>query len=260
MTAPLDERAAPLLLPNYVAPAVDLLTRALVPHAQLPTAIAGPWSALCLAAFEERHPTGRYLLLENMPPPSLKPVVTSWPRVYGRALPCPVKPQSLGGFVQSLALWDASTDATALRECVRSLRPGGYFAGAFLVRGSFDGFFDAAREVCEAEGFADVAAALVEAENQFRHPDPLRTLASRAGLVDVELGLEERGIPFASAREFLTDAAVGAVLMRHVALDDESMRARLLAAVEQTLDTYLAGMGLHARVVTGVLRGLKPVD
>ncbi len=260
MGIPLDARAAPLLMPGYLAPAVDLLLAAVKPSQTLPTVLSGPWSALALSAFEERYPAARYVVLESMPPPALAPVVTTAQRAYGRALPCPLKAHTAGTFVQALAGWDAASDAVALRECTRTLRPGGVFAGAFLMRGSFDAFFDAAREVCEAEALMEAAGVLQQAEAQFRAPDLLRALAARSGLVEVEVGLEERGIPFADAKTFLTDAAVGSILLRHVGVADEASRGRLFQAVETALDTYFAGMGVTARVVTGVVRGVKPAD
>lgn len=260
MVIPLDARAAPLLMPGYLAPAVDLLLGAVKPSQTLPTVVSGPWSALALAAFEERYPAGRYLALEAMPPPSLHALTGTALRAYGRTLPCPLKAHTAGTFVQAMAGWDAGSDPVALRECTRTLRPGGVFAGAFLMRGSFDAFFDAAREVCEAEALLEAAGVLQQAEQQFRAPDLLRALAARAGLTEVEVGVEERGIPFADARTFLTDPAVGSVLLRHVNVADEATRTRLFAAVEAALDTYFAGMGVTARVVTGVVRGVKPAD
>lgn len=260
MTAPLDARAAATLLQGYVAPAVELLCNAVEPGPGAVTVIMGPWVGMCLSAFEERHSKGRYVALENLPPPTLGPMQRVRPLAYGSALRSPVRPDALGGLVQSLSLWDASLDAGALRECVRMLAPSGSFAAAFLMRGTFDAFFDAAREACETAALGDAAAALAETENQFRHPDALRTAASRSGLMNVELGLEERALPFANAQEFLMDPAVGQVLLRNFNLPLGPVRTHLMQAVEQSLNTYFAGVAMHARVVTGVLRGIKPAS
>lgn len=257
MTVPLDERAAPALLNGFLAPAAELLALAIDPAPAQPTALIAHWSGMLLAAFQQEHPHGKYVVLENLPPPALANVDGDSARLYGRALPLPLRPGLLSAVAHGLNLADVSTDATMLRETARSLAPGGVYAGAFLLRGSFDAFFDTAREVCEAQGFSPALAALRDAESQFRAPESLRALASRAGFLDVEVTVEERGLPFDNARAFLVDPGVANVLLRLIDLPNEQMRAQVFKHVTQALDTYFSGMHFSARVVTGVLRGTR---
>ena len=257
MTVPLDERAAPALLHGFLAPAAELLAAAIQPSATMPTALVAHWSGVLLAAFQQQHPEGQYVLLECLPPPVLTHLDSMAMRLYGRSLPLPLRPGLLGAVAHGLSFSDSSSDTTLLRETARSLSTGGVYAGAFLMRGSFDAFFDTAREICEAEGFGDALGALKDAENQFRAPESMRALASRAGFVDVEVTLEERGLPFDNARAFLTDPGVSNVLLRIINVGSDSTRSKVFKHVTQALDTYFSGMHFSARVVTGVLRGVK---
>lgn len=257
MTVPLDERAAPALLPGFLAPAAELLAHALTPSPGAPTGLVAHWAGMLLATFQQVHPGGEYLLVESMPPPQLSLVDGPVPKLYGRTLPLPLKPGVLGAVAHGLSFSDVANDPTMLRETARSLVQGGTFVGAFLLRGSFDAFFDTAREVCEAERFSEALGGLKDAENQFRVPETLRSLASRAGFVDVEISVEERGLPFDNARQFLTDPGVANVLLRLINVGNEQMRATVFRHVTQALDTYFSGMHFSARVVTGVLRGVK---
>lgn len=259
MTVPLDQRAAVQLVPSYLAPAAELLGLAAGPPVQdAPVAVISTWAALLLAALQERQPLTRFMVMESLPPPTLAPLETATPRSYGRALPLPLRPQSLGGMVQGLALQDAAVDGTMLREAARTLLPGGTYVGAFLMRGSFDAFFTAAHYAAtHPTPLVGVAPALGTALGQFRHPDELRTLAIRAGLVDVELGLEEHALAFPAARAFLADAGVVNVLLRHMSIPDSDARTALFDRVVAALDATANG-GVNLRVLTGLLRGVKP--
>lgn len=261
MAVPLDERAAPVLLPSYLAPAAELVVAGFQPPPAGTVAVCGPWSSLVLSALEAAAPPARCVLMESNPSGAvLQATRTAWPRMHGRALPSPLRSQSLQGLIHGLALWDQVTDATALRECARVLKPGGLFAAAFLVRGSFEAFFQTARQACEVLELPEGVNALDGAEAQFRHPDTLRSTATRAGFADVELGLEERAVAFAGGRDFVADKAVQNLVLRHLALADGAARTQLLELVARSLDAAGDGGVLHVRVVTGVLRAVRLPD
>jgi hypothetical protein len=258
MTVPLDERAAPALLSAFLAPAAELLASALPPAPRGTTALMAHWCVLLRAIYARRHPGGTFLCLEAMPPPALAAVpLQAALRAYGGAQPLPLRKGCLGAAVHGLAFHDAATDGTLLRETVRALDDGGGYAGAFLLRGSFDALFDATREACEREKEPGALAALQEAEAQFRLPETLLNMAARVGLKNVDLGVEERGLAFADARTFLTEPAVECVVLRNLSLGNSDTRARILERVVEALDTYHSGIGLFMRVLTGVIRGTR---
>jgi hypothetical protein len=260
MSVPLDARAASTLVPVYMAPAAELLSHAIpAPPADQPVAVVAEWSALVLAALQERHPLGRYFVFESMPHPALALLEARVPRAYGRSLPMPLKAHCVAGVVQGLVVSDAATDLNLIRDAARVLKPGGTYAAAFLLGGTFDTYFEAARRDADALAHPQVHAALDAAALQFRSPDALRTVAGRAGLVDVELGMEERALHFPTARAFLTDAGVQNMLLRHVTITDAGLRAALQDRLLNALESGMDG-GLYVRVVTGVLRGTKAAD
>ncbi|MEW5851741.1 MAG: hypothetical protein AB2A00_23330 [Myxococcota bacterium] len=257
MSRELDGQTLASLVPGFVAPAVELLVNAVTPPPVAPTLLAGHHAALMLSAFQSRYPKARYFLMEAIPPPALRGVEGNLRAMYGRTYPLPVRTSVVGAAVHGLCFVDSSGDGPLLRETARSLQPGGTLVATYLMRGSFDAFLDAAREACESQGLRDVMGSLVDMEGLFRTPAELEAAASRAGLVDVELGMEERGMPYANARAFLADPAVGWLVLRHLR-SSEDRKSRLLDEVAGALDTYFSGLGLTARVVTGVLRGVKP--
>ena len=258
MSAPLDARAAATLITDYLGPAAELVSAAVDAPPPGPVAVVGHFSAVAHAVFEAQHPGVRVVAVESMPPPLLRQVAQRAESTYGASYPLPLRNQGFAAVLEGLSFADHTTDTTVMREAARVVWPGGEYAGVFLMRGSFQIFFDVARAVCELGGLGEALNAVREAEAQFRHPDTLKGMASRAGLMDVECGLEERVLTFANAEAFLTDAGVRNVLLRRLALAGVDLRHQLIGKAQEALESETGRGAVNVRVVTGVLRGIRP--
>ncbi|MFH1808725.1 MAG: methyltransferase domain-containing protein [Pseudomonadota bacterium] len=171
----------------------------------------------------------------------------------------PVRTQSCDLVLANLLLGDAEMDAALLREFQRVLRPGGQLVATVLLAGTFEEFFDLTQEYCENQGLVEGRAALSdERSNLYRPPALQRSLETR-GFEAVRLGIENRAAPFGNGFEFIEDPVVRNVFLADWmrTLSDPRLRQSTLAGVAQFIDTYFAGIGFTARLVTGVITGRR---
>lgn len=159
----------------------------------------------------------------------------------------------------NLLLGDLDLDTAYLQEMFRLLLPGGQLIVSVLLRGTLEEFFDVTQEVCESQGLADAHAILVDETSGQYDEAGLHDALVEAGLSDIEIGVENRALPFENGQDFLENPLVEATFvpdwLRSMA--DPRVKANTCQAVTKAIDTYFSGLGFTAKLVTAVASGRK---
>ncbi|MBN2361167.1 MAG: hypothetical protein JXR83_17055, partial [Deltaproteobacteria bacterium] len=154
----------------------------------------------------------------------------------------------------NLALGDVDLDLARLREMARVLAAGGQLVATALMAGTLDELQAVGRALWRRDILAVERGGLYE-------PERLRRIfQAELGLVDVQVGLEERALVFSNGYMFMDNGLMQAAFFPDWlrSSNDPRARAAAISALAEALNRTCDGGECTMRIVTGVVVGKRP--
>lgn len=244
-------RTAADLEPDYLAPFSAIAAAALRPLPRCNVVVFGSWGGIELDFLSTAVPGATIRGFENSEAGSRGAVqrvsALNLGAAYEELMALPTSLPS-SRFTHAISVHPSCRQAAfqpLLLEMVRLAAPTGQIIVALPMRGSFVEVFDLIREFGQKFDLPEVHEAADVAALARPNPEQLQTMATSAGLVDVEVDVEMLGIPFPSGREFvehpLFDLVVGPDIRRNLDLDPTLARQVIAYVRDATLRYWSDG-------------------
>jgi demethylmenaquinone methyltransferase/2-methoxy-6-polyprenyl-1,4-benzoquinol methylase len=162
--------------------------------------------------------------------------------------------------VSNLGLPSHDDPPRALKEFARVTKPGGRVLVTLPVSGTFDEFYDIYREVLTKIDEHDVLERLEAHVARTPDADEAASWMEGAGLVDVEVEVEQFSLLFKSSREFFFSPVIEygpLAAWKEVAGKGQGMQ-EIFWQIKESIDAYFRERAFEVTVKAGCLRGIKP--